>query len=203
MSENRSSRRFKRQSLLIVALFALPIVAAYVLYKMDWRPSGTTNYGQLIHPARPLPDVKLIKADGKVFDISELKGKWTLLYAGSAVCPEPCTTSLYKMRQIHILQAKNQHRVQRMMLVTDIKGLNELQKMLAKEYPKMIVASAEEKTLKQLAPVIQGADRFSSQNHSIYIIDPLGNAMMQYDASADPKGILKDLRRLLRLSHVG
>lgn len=46
-----------------------------------------------------------------------------------------------------------------------------------------------------LIPVIQPGN--------IAIIDPRGWLMMQYSNSADPIGILKDLRRLLRLSHVG
>jgi len=36
-----------------------------------------------------------------------------------------------------------------------------------------------------------------------YLVDPLGNLMMSYPADAAPKGMLKDLKRLLRLSHIG
>jgi hypothetical protein len=37
----------------------------------------------------------------------------------------------------------------------------------------------------------------------IYIVDPLGNLMMSYAPGADAKGMLEDLKRLLKLSHVG
>jgi hypothetical protein len=37
----------------------------------------------------------------------------------------------------------------------------------------------------------------------IYLIDPLGNLMMSYAADAKPKGMLEDLKRLLRLSSIG
>ena len=37
----------------------------------------------------------------------------------------------------------------------------------------------------------------------VYLIDPLGNLMMSYAPDANPKGMLEDLKRLLRLSHVG
>jgi hypothetical protein len=37
----------------------------------------------------------------------------------------------------------------------------------------------------------------------VYLIDPLGNLMMSYAADARPKGMLEDLKKLLRLSHVG
>ena len=37
----------------------------------------------------------------------------------------------------------------------------------------------------------------------IYIIDPLGNLMMSYAPDARPKGMLEDMKRLLRLSSIG
>ena len=37
----------------------------------------------------------------------------------------------------------------------------------------------------------------------IYISDPLGNLMISYPADINPKGILKDLKKLLRASRIG
>ena len=37
----------------------------------------------------------------------------------------------------------------------------------------------------------------------VYLVDPLGNLMLSYAPDANPKGMLDDLKRLLRLSHVG
>jgi hypothetical protein len=37
----------------------------------------------------------------------------------------------------------------------------------------------------------------------VYLIDPLGNLMMSYAGDAAPKGILEDMKRLLRLSSIG
>jgi hypothetical protein len=37
----------------------------------------------------------------------------------------------------------------------------------------------------------------------IYIVDPHGNLMMSYPASGSARGLLKDLERLLKLSHIG
>jgi hypothetical protein len=37
----------------------------------------------------------------------------------------------------------------------------------------------------------------------VYLIDPLGNLMMSYAAGVKPKGMLQDLKRLLRLSSIG
>jgi len=37
----------------------------------------------------------------------------------------------------------------------------------------------------------------------VYLIDPLGNLMMSYAPDAKPKGMLEDMKRLLRLSQIG
>ena len=53
-------------------------------------------------------------------------------------------------------------------------------------------------------------DKFRLKNDSnplkaerIYISDPLGNLMMSYPPDINPKGILKDLKKLLRASRIG
>ena len=37
----------------------------------------------------------------------------------------------------------------------------------------------------------------------LFIVDPLGNLVMRYDARDNPKGLLEDLKKLLKLSHIG
>jgi hypothetical protein len=43
----------------------------------------------------------------------------------------------------------------------------------------------------------------AANSQRIYLIDPLGNMMMFYGADAKAKGMLEDLKRLLRLSQIG
>ena len=38
---------------------------------------------------------------------------------------------------------------------------------------------------------------------TLYLIDPLGNWMMVYPGPSEYKGILKDIKRLLRVSQIG
>ena len=37
----------------------------------------------------------------------------------------------------------------------------------------------------------------------IYLVDPLGNLLMSYAPGAPDRALLEDLRKLLRLSHIG
>jgi hypothetical protein len=45
--------------------------------------------------------------------------------------------------------------------------------------------------------------RDPASSERVYLIDPLGNLMMSYAADAKPKGMLEDMKRLLRLSQIG
>jgi hypothetical protein len=39
--------------------------------------------------------------------------------------------------------------------------------------------------------------------HTLFVVDPLGNLVMRYDVRKEPAGLLDDLRKLLKLSHIG
>ena len=195
-----------RQAFVLLGLmFMAPAFVAWVMHNSTeegWRPDGTTNRGILVHPARPLT----LPADMEMADVSVndyLRGKWTLLYIGDADCDAVCNENLYKMRQVNIAQNENMKRVQRLYLVEGAELPGTLDELLEKEYPKMDVGLLSPVQAEQIAQDflvdgvrMQGAER-------IYIVDPLGNLMMYYSADANPSGMLKDLKKLLKYSKIG
>ena len=51
-----------------------------------------------------------------------------------------------------------------------------------------------------------GSNRFievQKMPEGIYIIDPIGNFVFRYGADGNPKDILSDLKRLLKMSQIG
>lgn len=201
-----SKARDTRARLLLVLLAALFLggtVIAFVLLQSGWRPARTKNYGELVQPARPLADVEFATLDGPRLRLSELKGKWTLVYFGPADCLKPCTDNLYKMRQVTAAQGKEAHRVQRLMVVTDPKALDWLRYTL-KDYPGMQVATGPADAVRRLATEFAVPAGSPLDNlHRVYVVDPLGNFMMSYPADADPRGMHKDLGLLLKASQIG
>ena len=106
-----------RQALVLLGLlFMAPAFVAWVMHnstEQGWRPEGTTNRGELVHPARPLT----LPADMMIAGTSAndyLQGKWTLLYIGDADCDAVCTENLYKMRQVRTAQNEHMRRVQQL-----------------------------------------------------------------------------------------
>src|ERR1700728_3774313 len=77
MNAHGVGARSKRGLLLwLMLLFFAPLLFSFlVYYGSNWRPTGHTNHGTLIEPARPLPQVALPSASPTF-----LTGKWSLLY---------------------------------------------------------------------------------------------------------------------------
>jgi hypothetical protein len=176
---------------LIVALAAAPVAASYLLYYF-WPPSRTVNYGELIMP-RPLPDIPLALSDGSPFRLSQLKGKWVLVSLDSGRCDANCDRKLLYMRQLRLTQGKEMERVERVWLVADDAPLR-AEAVVAYEGTWAVRASAS------LVGLFPAPGRPSEH---IYVVDPLGNLMMRFPRDPEPRGMIKDLQRLLRASRVG
>ena len=69
---------------LIVLLFATPIVTAYLLNAVGWRPSGMRNYGTLIEPPQDLTAARFMLDDGKR---ARLEGRRLVVHADRAAGP--------------------------------------------------------------------------------------------------------------------
>ena len=196
-------RRGRRQLLALAALFFVPLAVAFWMYygPTGWRPAGDASKGDLIDPARPLPEVALPTMDGGTTAPAFLRGKWTMLYVGDGLCDERCRKALYLTRQSRIALNKDMDRVQRMFLVTD-RCCDRA--FLAAEHPDLVVARVEDAASAALLgpfPVYGGVPLAAAGR--IYLVDPLGNLLMSYAATAPDKALLTDLKKLLRLSHIG
>lgn len=187
----------------LAALFLLPLLLAfYMYYATDWRPVKRVNHGSLISPVRPLPAVHLPRVSllesgsPPMAGASELRTQWSLIYIGTGNCDEPCRQALYVMRQTRLSLNNNMARVDRVFLTT---GSCCAREFLAKEHAGLIVLDATGRDGTRLLREFPPAGR----PYSVFIVDPLGNLMMSYDARQNPKGLLEDLQKLLRLSHIG
>jgi cytochrome oxidase Cu insertion factor (SCO1/SenC/PrrC family) len=196
-------RRGRRQLLLLAALFFVPLALAFWMYygAGSWRPGGDVSKGDLIDPARPLPKIALPTLQGVPTDPDFLTGKWTMIYVGDGLCDEQCRKALYLTRQSRVALNKDIDRVQRVFVVTDHCCDREF---LAAEHPDLVVVRVEDAASAQLLapfPAYDGVPVGAAGR--IYLVDPLGNLLMSYPPGAPDKALLTDVKKLLRLSHIG
>ena len=195
-------RRQGRLLVILALLFFAPLGLAFYLYygHGTWHPGHRVNAGELVEPARPLPALALPLLGSGTTDPNFLKGKWTLLYVGFGPGAEGCRTRLYDTRQVRLALDRDMNRVQRVFIADgdccDAQFLRE-------QHPDLITIrpSADAAPLLALLPGQGSVD--ATHSPRVYLIDPLGNLMMSYAADAAPRGILDDMKRLLRLSSIG
>jgi len=180
----------------LAALFLLPVVLSFwIYYGTGWRPTGRVNYGSLIAPARPLPAVALPEAEQGT-PASPFHEKWTLVYVGDGRCDAACQEALQMIRQTRLLLTHDMTRLQRVFLAT---GQCCAREFLGRAHPGLIVLNATGSAAAPLLATFPANER----EHTVFVVDPLGNLMMSYDARQNPRGLLLDLQKLLRLSHIG
>jgi cytochrome oxidase Cu insertion factor (SCO1/SenC/PrrC family) len=183
----------------LALIFFGPLGVSFYLYygHGSWHPGGRVNAGDLIVPPRPLPSLALPLQSSGETDSEFLRRKWTLLYVQQGACAERCRTSLYETRQVRLALDRDMDRVQRVFIADgdccDFRLLHE-------QNPDLITVRMNPAAAPLLALLPHGGP--DNAEH-IFLIDPLGNLMMSYAPDAKPKGMLEDMKRLLRLSHIG
>lgn len=217
--------------LLLVLLCSLaPILGALVVYNNpQWWPDESSNYGTLIEPQRPMPDANLLQLttlEGEPFDLQSLKGKWLLLSVDQAACPESCARKLFITRNSHASQGKNVDRLARVWFITDE---GEVPAKVLEAYRGTVMVRARPEQLARFLLARDTADSTQSNSSDssgsaisnsslsgqsassasadlagpIWIIDPLGNLMLQFPPEADGVKVRKDISKLVYNSRIG
>ena len=193
----REHWRRLRPLYLAALLCLIPVVASYLAY-YAYPPAGRTNYGELIEPQRPLPELALRGLDGEPFDLRSLRGTWVMLTVDHGECPESCRTKLWNMRQIRTATGKDRERVERVLLFIDDEPTTT---MVLREFEGTHFLRAKAGQLEPFLALPPGGQ--ASLDDCVWLIDPLGNLMLRWPKAADPSRMKKDLDRLLRASRIG
>jgi len=191
----------------IVLMSLAPVLAAvlaYFLPQSGFRPDGYNNYGRILDPQRPMPSAQalpLTTLEGQPFQLDSLLGQWVLVSADAAACPESCVRKLFILRNSHASQGKNVDRLERVWFITDN---GQVPQQVLDAYVGTHMLRAQPTALAGFL----GADRSSPEalealHGHMWIIDPLGNLMMEFPPDADPIEVRDDIVKLLKNSRIG
>lgn len=180
-------RRSKGRLMLIglILIFALPAIIAKTVLDQHWYTAGVTNSGELVEPRVTLEDF------GITLPVAE-EG-WLVGYIAPTECESLCEQQLHYLNQSYLALGKNKERVTAVVFVAE--GVS-LKGTINK--PDLEFLAGGDQLRAEFAPA------------SIVIIDPLGQLVMEYKSVSEPsqlvsqsKGMIHDLRKLLKLSRVG
>lgn len=181
-----TKRQSRRMMLLLTILFVLPLAVAFLMWGMGWRPSGSSNHGQLLEPFRQLPQFT-----------ESLRGKWALAYVGDGACNEDCRQALVFARQTRLSLAQDTARVNWVLLATE--HCCDRAYLDAEHHGIQVLDASDAGKRAALLAVLPATELA----HSLFVIDPLGNIVLRYDVRESPRGLLDDMKKLLKLSHIG
>jgi cytochrome oxidase Cu insertion factor (SCO1/SenC/PrrC family) len=182
-----------RRTLLLLALVCLaPVVAGYWLFYFS-PPSRFINYGDLL-TGSTVASVRWKQPDGSEFNFEQLHGKWLLVSIDSGNCDDHCREKLTFMRQLRLSQGKDSERIERVWLIDD--AVRPQHGFMPQFDGTREIFTGDASTLDQFpAP--------HSRRAHIYVIDPLGNVMLRFPRNPEPKAMINDITRLLKVSRIG
>ncbi len=155
-------------------MFGIAFAALGISYIVYYYAQSSGGWGTTNHGAFVVPPTNAQDLGVDGFDTQE---KWWLWVATSD-CDQPaCRDTLESLRALHILLNRDARRVMRAAL---------LEHPLDHDDDHLHTYALPE----DLTP-------------GVYIVDPLGNLVLRYPLDTEPKPVLEDLKRLLKLSQIG
>lgn len=167
------------------AIFVSPLALAWALYHTaDGQPQGGLQHGELLLPLQALEPPALDTVEGALLDKSVFRGRWTLLYYTSDRCMADCQQLLSMLQRVRLAQGQSMAQVQRVLVLTALPSANEIAPLVAGASDLRVASSR----------------RWPLESGYVYLLDPQGNLVMRYPPGFEPRGLLKDLQRLLRIA---
>lgn len=190
------TEKSKLSGYLLIAVFVVPLLIAMLMYAMrDYVPTvKSVSHGELIHPAQPITIFELQQRPSQLKTLDDIKGKWTYLIYSPNSCTLECEASLFKLRQTKIATGRESNRIQSVLIVGENKiSSNILDRNKRTHVGKLLKFELEN----------QPGFQKQLQQGMVYLVDPNGNLMMQYDTTSTSRGMLKDIKKLLKISNIG
>ena len=181
----------RAKMLLVAAIFALPIAASYLAWRLV-EPNATANYGELLLPPATITAHAFERPGGEPFRFDSLRGRWTIVVSDSGACAQACVEKLTAVRQARLALGRDAGRVSRVFVADD----------LVPPDAAALEPFAGTEVVRTPRGLVLPPGPTNDRAH-IYLVDPLGNVMMRWRAPPDGKRMLGDLKRLLKASQVG
>jgi cytochrome oxidase Cu insertion factor (SCO1/SenC/PrrC family) len=202
MIDVATQRRRRVQLMVIGALFFGPLALAFYLYYggTNFVPHRLVSHGELLNPIRTVPEIRLRAPDGALTPPDFLRHKWSLVYPIAGPCDEACRGTIANLRAVRVALRRDAIRAQVVLLgpagcCEDLGPANPTDGWW--------VASADAPEASEFRAVLTRAPTPFGASGDVYLIDPIGNFFMRYAPGFERKGMLSDLEKLLRLSHIG
>lgn len=197
------TQQLKKNRLLILIIFGMSIIPFLIAWGLRQNPEllkGRTNRGELITPI-----VTTERSDFTGFDqfssdnMAQLSGHWLIINVIPAhECSQLCLEAIHKTKQIQLMLSKELTRTRRVVLVFN-NVAPETAAQWWRDDTRLLRVKPSAAVVKKMTEIRQG----NVPEGMLFLMDPLGNLMMQYEPGFDPYEVKNDLMHLLRISQIG
>ena len=163
---------------------------------------GRQFHGVVIDPPLPAGEIRLTDHNGRIFQLSDARGKIVLVYFGYTNCPEECPITMAKLRQAFDLLGDQSRVIQVLLVTTDPAndGPEQLKGYLANFHPEFLGLYGTPEELQTVwsdygVVVMDGGETHSTRT---YVIDQNGDLAMTFPYEMEAADMASDLRLLLR-----
>ena len=189
------SRRKQRLVLVgVFALFFIPVLMAWLL-RINPIQLNTVNYGVLLDPPRQTTAASLTIQHALENSAELFADDWTMVVVGTEDCAASCRENLIATRQARTAINKDFDRVRRI-LVTTQSVASDAREELLRLHPDLTLVTAS-------ATWVEKFTAAHAEPGAAWLVDPRGYQFMHYPGKLNASHILKDLKRLLKISAVG
>ena len=193
-------KKNRRAILIIFGLSIIPFCFAWYLSNNPNLVAKGTSNGELVTPVITTERAEMIGFDAfSTENIKELTGHWLLVNViPNQDCNTLCVDAIHKTKQLRLMLNKDLTRVRRMVLL--FKDSNpELAKSWWLDDTRLLHIKPTQSLVNKLEKIRKG----TVAEGILFLMDPLGNIMMQYESGFDPYEVKRDLKKLLRISQIG
>src|ERR1700722_349953 len=168
----------------IVLLFAIPLIAAFVLRSSGWQPTNTKNTGTLVEPPRDITQATATLTDGTPFAWKDPQYRWTLLLLPSADCAAKCIERIDEAVRMRLTLGRNAERLRIVYI-----GPPQADEFFASRAPLSSVRDETNAFANERARI--------TDSLALALIDPNGLLMMRYPDGYSAQGLRSDITRII------
>ncbi len=182
-----AQQKNRRSLILVIVVFALPIILAKFALNGQWLATGVTNTGTLLTNELTLEQLGI--------DKSAFKQQWLILYNLPAQCNLDCEKTMTVVHNTYVALGKNMVRITPVALYQNQFSAEQTQQLAKSQWQLIAKPALSEQLIKP---------------SKVYIVDPLGNVFLSHQVPENStqlpnfgKQILTDMKKLLKYSKVG
>jgi protein SCO1/2 len=195
--------------LLIIGVLLIAIVAVMNLRQSLNAPPPTVTPAQgitIVNPPMTPRDFTLPGSNGEPLSLSDMRGKWTLLFFGYTHCPDFCPTTLAEWKQIKDALGE-EHAAHVNFLFISVDGERDtpevMERYLSRFDPAFLGMSGVEPVKDQLAADFgldyvlhteEGENYPVDHSTRAYLLDPQGRIVYQFSFGTDQSAIVATLQ---------